>query len=156
MDFIARASYTLRPRPVRLDTRAADAQSGVVSRNLDVIRHGLAEVWSSQGRRFVTFETAERGAPQDDRWVQYLDGELNVRWPLEEEPAPALARRGVALPAGAFVSWHTAGTAVSANAVFAVGDAQLDDVARFVDALFASVIAAGTDASLSYRVDDHG
>ena len=123
----------------------------MAQRNLDVVRRGLAEVWDTRGRRFVTFEVLRRGGADADRWVQYLDGELNVRWPLDDEPAVALAQRGVALPAGAFVSWHVAGV----NAVIAVGDARLDDVARLVVSLFETVVAREDGFRLGARIDDH-
>src|SRR6185436_11650367 len=109
-------------------------------RNLDVIRNGLAEVWETAGRKFVTFEIDGRGGPDAGRWIQYLDGELNVRWPLDESPATELARRGVALPAGAFVGFWTA----QESAIVEVGDVLLDDVARLVEALFAKVVAGET------------
>jgi hypothetical protein len=118
--------------------------------DLETIRRGLTEVWTTQGRKFVTFEPAARGAG-GDRWVQYLDGEVNASWPLDEEPAVALARRGVTLPAGAFAAWHTAGS----NAVFAMGDASLDDVARFIAGLFVRVLGDGSATPLTGRVDDH-
>jgi hypothetical protein len=118
-----------------------------VTTRLDLIRRALADVWTTQGRRFATFEAR----PDADRWIQYLDGELNVRWPLDEAPALALARLGVALPAGTFAAWHVAGE----NAVFAVGDARLDEVAALVDRLFAKVVAPDA-ASIEARVEDHG
>jgi hypothetical protein len=123
-----------------------------LSRNLDTIRRGLAEVWDSQGRRFVTFEVEGGSGPDADRWVQYLDGELNVRWPLDEEPAAALRRRRVALPPGAFVSWHVA----NENALFGVGDVLLDDLAPFIEKLFAEFVADDARFRLVSRVDTHG
>jgi hypothetical protein len=120
--------------------------------NLEVIRDGLAEVWETRGRKFVTFEVEVRGGTDADRWIQYLDGELNVRWPLDEEPALALARRGVALPRGAFVGFGVP----RENAVIEVGDALLEDVARLVEALFAQVVAGEPGFTLTSRVDLHG
>ncbi len=119
--------------------------------NLDVVRRGLAVVWDTGGRKFVTFEVEGRGGPDAERWIQYLDGELNVRWPLNEDPATALSSRGVALPAGAFVAWHVAGE----NAAIALGDADLDDVARLVVALFTRIVAPAAGFALSTRIDDH-
>ena len=119
--------------------------------DLETIRRALAEVWATQGRKFVTFEPAAAPGTGPDRWVQYLDGEVNASWPLDEEPAVALARRGVTLPTGAFVAWHTAGS----NAAFAMSDAGLDDVARFIAALFARVLVGGGAAPLAARIDDH-
>ena len=49
-----------------------------MSGNLDTIRSGLAQVWDTQGRSFVTFEVGGRTGPDADRWIQYLDGELTV------------------------------------------------------------------------------
>jgi hypothetical protein len=115
-------------------------------RDLEVIRKGLAQVWTSQGRKFATFEREG----DEDFWVQYLDGELNVRWPFDEEPATGLARRGVALPAGAFHGWHAPG----ANAVIEVGDASLDAVALLVESLFARVFSARGSALVA-RVMEH-
>jgi len=119
--------------------------------DLEVVLRGLAQVWDTRGRKFVTFETLGRGGPDSDRWVQFLDGELNVRWPLDAEPAVELARRGVALPAGAFVAWHVGG----ANAAISVGDARIDDVARLVVSLFEKVVADDVRFRLTARVDDH-
>ena len=121
-------------------------------RNVDIIRGGLAEVWETQGRKFVTFETAGRTGDADGPWVQYLDGELNVEWTSDDEPAVLLARRGVTLPAGAFVSWFAAGS----NAVFGVGDARIDETARFIDALFVRVLHGESGAPLVARIDSHG
>jgi hypothetical protein len=123
----------------------------VAQRNLDVVRRGLAEVWDTRGRKFVTFEVLGRGGPDADRWIQVLDGELNVRWPLDAEPAVELVRRGVTLPAGAFVAWHVAGV----NAVIDVGDARVEDVARLVESLFRRVVADEDAFRLAARVDDH-
>ena len=123
-----------------------------MSRNLETIRRGLAEVWDTQGRRFVTFEVEGGSGPDADRWVQYLDGELNVRWPLGEEPGAALRRRGIELPRGAFVAWHVA----HENALFGVGDVLLDDLAPFVEKLFAEFVAPGGRFRLVSRGDEHG
>jgi hypothetical protein len=123
----------------------------VKQRNIDVVRRGLAEVWDTRGRKFVTFEVLGRGGPDAERWVQFLDGELNVRWPLDAEPAAELARRGVTLPTGAFVAWHVAGV----NAAIDVGDARIDDVARLVESLFEKVVAGEVGFRLGARVDDH-
>jgi hypothetical protein len=119
--------------------------------DFETIRRGLTEVWATQGRKFVTFEPSSSRGAGGEGWVQYLDGEVNASWPLEEEPAVALARRGVTLPPGAFVAWHATGS----NAVFAMGDASLDDVARFVSALLSRVLADGAGAPLAARVDSH-
>jgi hypothetical protein len=120
-----------------------------VRRNLEVIRTGLADVWTTQGRRFVTFEVED--GEEDDRWVQYLDGELNLSWPFEEDLPTALARRAVALPAGAFCGWSAPGE----NAVIEVGDAKLDDVAVLVEALFDRVLAERKPFRVGAKVLDH-
>jgi hypothetical protein len=123
-----------------------------VSANFETIRSGLAEVWDSQGRKFVTFEAQSDAGTDADRWVQYLDGEINVRWAIDEEPGPALARRGIALPRGAFVSWYSAGS----NAVFGAGDVLIDDVAHFIDDLFRKVVAGKSPCVVAARVELHG
>jgi hypothetical protein len=116
---------------------------------LDVIRGGLSEVWASKGRTFATFEVEGRSGPDADRWIQYVDGRLNVRWPISEAPAGALASRGIAPPAGAFSSFHVPGE----SAIFEVGDARLDEVASFIDALFANIVAERRDYHVASRVD---
>ena len=119
--------------------------------NLDVICDGLAAVWSTQGREFVTFEVEGPGGPDADHWIQFLDGELNVRWPVHEEPATALASRGIALPRTAFAKWHVAGR----NAAFDTGDAPLGEVARFVEALFERIVAGQSSFRVIARVERH-
>ena len=122
-----------------------------MSRNRDTIRRGLADVWNTQGRKFVTFEPEEGSGPQSDRWIQFLDGEVNVRWPLGEDPRTALPRLGVHLPRGAVVRWHVA----NQNALLDAGDAPLDDVADLIDALFARVVAPDAGSRIVARVDVH-
>jgi hypothetical protein len=139
------------PRGSLLGTRPA-VSSRRDSPDLETIRRGLAEVWDTQGRKFVTFEARNRDGTDADRWVQYLDGEINVRWALDEEPGPALARRGVVLPRGAFVSWYAAGS----NAVFGAGDVLIDDVARFIGDLFVNVVAGHSPCDVVARVELHG
>lgn len=119
--------------------------------NLDVVREGLAAVWSTQGREFVTFEVEGPRGPDADRWIQFLDGELNVRWPIDEEPVPALARRGIVLPRTALAEWHVAGR----NAAFDTGDAPVEDVARFVVALFERIVAGEPSFRIVARVERH-
>lgn len=120
-----------------------------MTERLDVIRSGLAEVWQTQGRSFVTFEAAP-GGEGEDAWIQYLDGELNLRWDRDEDPAVALARLGVALPRGAFVGYWTP----RANAIIAVGDLLLDDVARLIHELF--TVLAERAARIIARIEAHG
>jgi hypothetical protein len=121
-----------------------------VTDDFETIRRGLAQVWTTQGRKFVTFEPASDEAA--DRWIQFLDGEVNAAWPSDEDPSVSLARCGVTLPAGAVVAWY----AVRSNAVFAMGDAGLDEVAGFIAALYARVVGDGARGPLTARVDDHG
>src|SRR5262245_2174662 len=116
------------------------------------IRRGLAEVWDTQGRKFVTFEPEDAPGRDADRWIQFLDGELNVRWPLAEDPRAALARSGVRLPRGAAVRWFVA----DENALIDTGDAPIDDVAELIDALFARIVAPAPGTRLVARVDVHG
>lgn len=122
------------------------------SADFETIRRGLAEVWDSQGRKFVTFEPRDGAGTDADRWVQYLDGEINARWATDEEPGPALARRRVVIPRGAFLSWYVAGE----NAVFGVGDVLIDDVARFIADLLREVVAPSATAGIAARVESHG
>ena len=112
----------------------------------EAITEGLERVWRSQGRQFVSFEADE------DRWVQYLDGELNVSWPGDEDPAGAFDRLGITLPTGAFVESWSPGT----NAIVAVGALLLPDVATLIDALATHVLGLGAGESLDCRVLDHG
>ena len=116
------------------------------------IRSALAEVWDTQGRKFTTFEEEGASGPQADRWIQFLDGELNVRWPLAEAPNTALPRCGVALPRGASVRWWVAGE----NALIDTGDAPIDEVAGLIEALFAQIVAPGSRNSVAARVDLYG
>ena len=123
-----------------------------MSGNRATIRRGLAEVWDTQGRKFVTFEHEDASGPSAERWIQFLDGELNVRWPLAEDPRTALARRGVMLPRGAAVRWFVA----NENALLDTGDAPIDDVADLIESLFARIVAPDAGARVVSRVDVHG
>jgi hypothetical protein len=116
------------------------------------IRRGLAEVWDTQGRKFVTFEPESDSGPQADRWIQFLDGELNLRWPLDEDPRTALVRRGVALPRGAGVRWWVA----QQNALIDAGDAPIEDVAALIESLFVRIVARSPRDRIVARVDLHG
>ncbi len=98
------------------------------------LRSTLAEVWTSGGRRFATFE--DEG--DDDVFVQYFDGQLNVAWPLERDPAAELPRRGAALTGGAFVISFAPGE----TALLAVGDLTLDEVARLIERILERVLGA--------------
>jgi hypothetical protein len=122
-----------------------------VRRAREAIREGLARVWDSGGRSFVTFELLRDGRPDPDLWVQWLEGELNLRWPHDEDPRTGIARRGVPLPPGALVGTHVPG----ANAVVHALDARIDDVAEFVDAWFQRVLDADGRYEVEARVDPH-
>ena len=99
------------------------------------LREALAEVWDSGGRRFVTIEDGH----DEDVFVQYIDGQLNVSWPFEADPNTELPRLGAPLPGGVFViSWAPRGTVI-----LAVGDLLLDDVADLVDRILDRVLEAG-------------
>lgn len=120
-------------------------------RPLDRIRAGLAEVWDTAGRRFVTFEMiGDDGRPDPDLWVQWIDGELNLRWPFDDDPAAGLPRRGVRLPAAASVRSHVPG----ANAIVGAWDLRIDDTAEFIDAVFRRVLARGPRWDVEARIDE--
>lgn len=123
-----------------------------MSGNRAEIRRALAEVWDTQGRKFVTFEPESSSGPQADRWIQFLDGEVNVRWPLAEDPGTALPRLRVTLPRGAAVRWWVP----NENALIDTGDAPIDEVVLLIEALFARVVAPGEGTRLVGRVDLHG
>jgi hypothetical protein len=106
------------------------------------ITSGLQAVWRTQGRHFVSFECDETA--ECDVFVQYLDGELNVSWPFDEDPAALL---GV-LPRGAFVlSWQPHGAVI-----VAVGDLLADEVAAFIAHVFRNVLALPSGALPQTRV----
>jgi len=99
-----------------------------VDPHLTAIREVLDRIWTSQGREFASFEIVRGGRADPDRWVQYLDGELNVRWPFEAAPGSELPRAGIRLPRGVRVlSWFP-----GENAVLAAGDLRVDEVALLV------------------------
>lgn len=123
----------------------------MVRRTRDDVRDGLAAVWDSGGRRFVTFEADDGGRPDPDRWIQWLDGEINLRWPRHDDPRTALPRLGVALPAGASVVWHVPGE----NACLGIWDTRIDDVADLVDALFRRVLGAPPAYRVAVRTETH-
>ena len=115
----------------------------VRDRHVQQVRAALSEVWSSGGRRFATFEDAD----DEECFVQYLDGQLNVAWPWDREPEIVLRSAQVALPGSAFViSWTAFGTAQ-----LAVGDLLLDDVAALIVRILTRVFDAW---ELEDRVDD--
>ena len=117
----------------------------------DAIREGLARVWGSGGREFVTFELADGGRTDPDRWVQWLEGDVNLRWPLDEDPRTALLRLGAAPPPGAVVGFHTPG----GNACVHALDARIDDVAEFIDRVFRRVLGAPSRYEVEVRVERH-
>ena len=122
-----------------------------MKRPRDAIREGLARVWDSGGRSFVTFELVRGGRPDPDLWAQWLDGEVNLRWPFDEDPRTALPRLGAALPPGAFVASHVPGGSVIVNAL----DARIDDVAEFLDRVFLRVLGADPRYEVEIRVESH-
>lgn len=121
------------------------------STDLETIRAGLAGVWDTQGRKFVTFERTGRAGAASGPWIQFLDGELNVEWLRDDNPAVVLAARGVRLPRGAFVSWF----APNANAVIGLGDARIDETAACIAALF-EFLGGAAAGPLAARIDAHG
>jgi len=120
---------------VALNTnRAARIFLIVQDQHVHQAREALAEVWDAGGRRFATFEDRD----DEDRFVQYLDGQLNVAWPFDREPDAVLRSARVALPGTAFViSWTAFGTAQ-----IAVGDMLLDDVASLIVRIMTRVFEA--------------
>ncbi len=112
---------------------------------IEPIREALAAVWSSGGRQFVTFEAGG----DEDSFVQYLDGQLNIAWPLDDDPATTLAALGAPLPTGAFhLAW-----APHATAHVAVGALLLDQVAAFVLALLQAVHELEPGEGVTVRID---
>ncbi len=109
------------------------------------VRDGLERVWSTQGREFVTFEAEGN----EDLWIQYLDGELNVRWPLTDALDSGLDRLGVSRPPGTLLLSVSPGS----NAVLGVGALELDDVASLIDELFTKLL--GTGGAIVARVESH-
>lgn len=118
----------------------------------DAIREGLARVWDSGGREFVTFELVRdpaSGRADPELWAQWIDGQLNLRWPREDDPRTALPRLGVPLPPRAFVSFHAPGETAQVNAL----DARIDDVAEFLERWFDRVLDAPPRFGVEVRVD---
>lgn len=115
----------------------------------DTIRDGLARVWDSGGREFVTFELVRDGRADPDRWVQWLEGEVNVRWPHDDDPRTGLPRRGAPPPPSALVGSHQPG----GNVIVYAGDARIDDVAEFVDRCFQRVLGGGARYEVAVRVE---
>lgn len=106
------------------------------------LRAALAEVWASHGRRFLTIEDAD----DDSRFVQYLDGQLNVAWPFDDEPEELLERLGIRLSAASFVlAWTPGGTAI-----LAVGDLLQEDVAALLEEIVDEALECG---DVHVRVD---
>ena len=96
------------------------------------IRDGLERVWHAHGRSFLTIEDAG----DEERFVQFLDGQLNVAWPFDDDPAELLPRRRAAPPAGVRVlSWRPGGTFVAHT-----GDLRLDETAEWVARLLERVL----------------
>ena len=123
--------------------RAARIFLIVQDQHIHQVRDALSQVWDAGGRRFATFEDLEN----EEHFVQYIDGQLNVAWPYDREPGDVLRSARVGLPGSAFVvSWTAFGTAQ-----FAVGDLRLDDVAVFIIRLLTRVFGAW---EFEDRVDD--
>lgn len=121
----------------------------------DAIRDGLSRVWDSGGRRFVTFELVRDGRPDAHAWVQWIDGQVNLAWPREDDPADALPRLGVRLPAGASAMSHRpADRDAPGNAIVHAFDVRIDDVAEFIDRWFVRVLDAPSHYEVEARVDD--
>src|SRR5262245_5380210 len=120
--------------------------------NRATILRGLEAVWATQGREFVTFEPSEDSGPQADLWIQFLDGEVNVRWTSGEDPSTELTRRSVRLPRGAAMRSFVPGS----NVVIDVGDAPIGEVADLIDALFTRIVARAPRRRVVARVDRHG
>jgi len=106
------------------------------------LRTAIADVWDSGGRRFVTVEDAD----DEDAFVQYIDGQVNVAWPFEDEPEIVLEKVGAQLPGAAFVASYTPG----ATAILAVGDLLQDEVVTLVARLVERVLEAD---EVAVRVD---
>lgn len=119
----------------------------------DAMLAGLREVWSSGGRRFVTFELeGPDGRPDPDLWIQWLDGEINMAWPSDDEPAAELVRRGAPPPRGAAVtSWQP-----GQNVILGAWDARDEDVADFLDRVFVRIFDARRGYRVQVRIDVHG
>jgi hypothetical protein len=118
----------------------------------DAIREGLARVWDSGGREFVTFELVREprsGKSDPDLWAQWIDGQVNLRWPRDDDPLTALPRLGVPLPPGALVASHDPG----ATAIVHAFDARIDDVAEFLERWFDRVLGAPPRFTVETRVD---
>ena len=115
----------------------------------DTIRDGLAQVWNSGGREFVTFELVRDGRADADQWVQWLDGVVNLRWPHDDDPRTALPRLGAPPPPSAVVGSHQPG----GNAIVHAPDSRIDDVAEFIDRCFQRVLGAGARYEIAVRVE---
>jgi len=114
--------------------RAARIFLIVRDHHVELVRNALSEVWDAGGRRFATFEDGD----DDEHFVQYLDGQLNVAWPYDREPGDVLRSARVPLPGSAFViAWTAFGTAQ-----IAVGDMLLDDVAGLIVRIMTRVFDA--------------
>lgn len=93
---------------------------------------GLARVWAAQGRRFLSVSWDADGG---ERFVQYLDGELNVAWSADEPLERAAERCRAPLPRGVFVLARN-----PATTILAVGDLRQHDLAAWMTDLVRSVL----------------
>lgn len=107
------------------------------------IRSTLAAVWAPGSADFASFEVEGR-RDGEERWVQFLDGQLNVRWPRPDDPRTGLAALGVRLPTGVRVAFHHPGQ----NCVLLCGDADVDTLASLVLELLERVEGLGPGSSL--------
>ena len=117
----------------------------------ETIRDGLAQVWDSGGRSFVTFELVRGAGADPDRWVQWLDGDVNLRWPLDGDPRTELVRLGAPPPTGAIVGFHAPGGNVVVHAL----DARIDDVAEFIDRCLRRILGGGDAYTVAVRIEAH-
>ena len=131
---------TTPPKVIGPPPVSGDNGPTVRDRHLQQVRIALAAVWDAGGRRFATFEDAD----DDERFVQYIDGQLNVSWPFDRSPDEVLLAAQVALPGASFViGWTPRGTAQ-----LAIGDLLLDDAAALIVRLLTRVLDA-------WEITDH-
>ena len=81
-------------------------------------------------------------------WVQALPGNVNMGYPLTDEPLELLRRRGVRCPSDIYL----VGWAAGEYAAFGFGDTSPRDHATFVDQLFVKVLGCddeGYDLKMS-------
>ncbi len=110
----------------------------------DPIRAALDRVWDSQGREMASFEVPGR---EDDLWIQYVDGQLNLAWPFDRSPDEVLPQRGVRLAGSAFtMSWGA-----GASAQIGVGDLRVSEVTDLVRQIVRRALSPHGDDDLDCR-----